>query len=259
MKRVYLPLLVLIVLGLTSEQAPAHFNMLLLDKPSAKIGDEVTVTYQWGHPFEHQLFDAPKPESVFVYFPDGKKADMSKSLKKTDLPGSEGKRVSAFLLAFKPEQRGDYVFVLKTPPIWMAEEKEYWQDAVKVVLHVRTQKGWDACAYDALEIKPLTRPYGLQAGMAFQAAVHGPDKKGREGLLVEIERYNAKPPNNLPPDEQITRTAKTDGNGVVTCTLTDPGWWCIAAAVDGDSKERQGKKYPLRQRVIHWVFVDEKP
>ena len=47
--------------------------------------------------------------------------------------------------------------------------------------------------------------------------------------LVEIERYNAVVPKELPPDEQITRTAKTDPNGIFTCTLTEPGWWCLAA------------------------------
>ena len=29
-----------------------------------KKGEAVTVLYQWGHPFEHQLFDAPSPGSA---------------------------------------------------------------------------------------------------------------------------------------------------------------------------------------------------
>jgi cobalt/nickel transport protein len=259
MTRPYVPLLAVALLCLSKEPAAAHFNMLLLDKASMKKGDEVTLTYQWGHPYEHQLFDAPKPENLLVLAPDGKKTDLTKNLTKVDLAGNDNKAVSAYRVVFKAEQRGDYVFVLKTPPIWMEEEKEYLQDTVKVVLHVQTQKGWDSCGHEGLEIKPLTRPYGLQAGMVFQAEVRGPDKKGIEGLLVEVERYNPKPPSILPPDEQITRSAKTDASGVFTCTLTDPGWWCIAAAREGVSMERQGKKYPLRQRAIHWVFVDEKP
>ena len=62
----------------------------------------------------------------------------------------------------------------------------------------------------------------------------------------------------MPADEHITRTAKTDPNGVVTCTLTEPGWWCITAQRDGGKKERDGKSYPVKQRATMWVFVDEK-
>ena len=36
----------------------AHYNMLLPSSSWAKKGEVVTFTYQWGHPFEHQLFDA---------------------------------------------------------------------------------------------------------------------------------------------------------------------------------------------------------
>ncbi len=43
------------------------------------------------------------------------------------------------------------------------------------------------------------------------------------------------------------RTAKTDPNGVVTATLTDPGWWCLAAASDAGIKDHDGKSYPVRR------------
>ncbi len=50
----------------------------------------------------------------------------------------------------------------------MEEEQEFLEDSIKVVVHVQAQKGWDASAGDAIEIMPLTRPYGLQPGMVFQ-------------------------------------------------------------------------------------------
>ena len=167
------------------------------------------------------------------------------------------KKVKGYRLRFTPAARGDYVFLLQTPPIWMDEEKEFYQDTVKVVLHVQAQKGWDAALASGFELVPLTRPYGLQPGMVFQAQalVEG---KPLPGSLVEIEHYNAVAPKQLPPDEQITRTAKTDPNGVVTCTLTEPGWWCITAQRDGGKKEHNGKAYPVRQRATLWVHVDAK-
>jgi uncharacterized GH25 family protein len=254
-----------LLLGLGATPAPAHYNMLLPQSAFAKKGEAVTFTYQWGHPFEHQLFDAPAPTSVVVLRPDGKKADLTKTLEKTTRPAAEGKKAVAYQFRYTPEERGDYVFVLQTPPIWMEEDGEYLQDTVKVVLHVQAQKGWESDALSDLELVPLTRPYGLLPGMVFQAKVHErqpsfglPALRPVAGNLVEIERYNAAPPKELPADELITRTARTDPNGVVTTTLTDPGWWCLTTARDAGTKEREGKARPLRQRSTLWVFVEEK-
>jgi cobalt/nickel transport protein len=248
------------VLGLASA-APAHFNMLLPQASSAKKGEPVTLTYQWGHPFEHQLFDAPAPEEVAVRTPDGKRIDLTQSLEKVTVASGD-KKATAYRLKFTPEERGDYVFVLRTPAIWMEEDGEYLQDLVKVVLHVQQQNGWDRRDRPDFEFVPLTRPYGLRPGTVFQARVtqgEGAEHRAFADKLVEIERYNAAPPKELPPDEQITHTAKTDPNGVVTATLSDAGWWCLTAARPGGMMEREGKKVPLRQRSTLWVYVDEKP
>src|SRR6266849_5616998 len=86
------------VLGVASA-ASAHFNMLLPQSASAKKGEPVTLTYQWGHPFEHQLFDAPAPEELAVRTPDGKRLDLTKSLEKVALPGGD-KKVTAYRLKF---------------------------------------------------------------------------------------------------------------------------------------------------------------
>jgi len=237
----------------------AHYNMLLPQTASVGRNEPVALLYQWGHPFEHQLFDAPAPRRVVVRHPDGKKTDLTRMLEKTTLPAPCGHQVTVYRLSFKPEERGDFLFTLATPPIWMPEEEEFFQDTVKVVLHVQVQKGWDAAAGQAFEIVPLTRPYGLEPGMVFQAQVFGQGgDKPIAGTLVEIEHYHATSPKDLPPDEQITRTAKTDANGVVTCTLTDPGWWCLTAQRDGGKREHEGKSFAVKQRTTLWVFVDER-
>lgn len=252
----------LAIVGLSMGSARAHYNMLLPEKHSVKRGEAVTLLYQWGHPFEHQLFDAPAPEKVSFLSPDGKITDLTKSMEKVIAVPAGAKQVTAYRLHFTAEQRGDYVFILNSVPIWMPEEQVFFQDTVKVVLHVQAQKGWDAAAEVPFQLTPLTRPYGLQPGMIFQAEVHQRPMPRRPGetanLLVESEHYNASAPPVLPPDEQITRTSKTDPNGVVTCTLTEPGWWCITAQRDGGTREREGKVYPVRQRATFWVFVDEK-
>jgi len=240
--------------------------MLLPQSASAKKGEALLVTYQWGHPFEHQLFDAPHPQSLIVLAPDGKKTELTDKLEKTTRKAG-AKEVTAYQLRLTPQQRGDYVFVLQTPLIWMEEESEFLQDTVKVVLHVQAQKGWDAKSRDDFEFVPLTRPYGLRPGMVFQAEIYDMSKRTKNMLesarapladrLVEVEHYNAAPPKELPPDEHITRTVKTDPNGIVTTTLTEPGWWCLTTVHAKRLREKDGKMYPIRERSTLWVFVDE--
>ena len=245
--------------------AAAHFNMLLPQSATAKKGEAATLTYQWGHPYEHQLFDAPRPLNVTVLGPDSKKADLTGGLEEVSLDAGKDRKVKGYRLRFTPAARGDYVFLLQAPPIWMEEEKEFYQDTVKVVLHVQAQKNWDAAVASEYEFLPLTRPYGLQPGMVFQAQLRGrevervPPFTAQPDRLVEVERYNPTAPAELPPDEQITRTAKTGPLGVVTASLPEAGWWCLTASRRAGRRDHEGKAYPLRQRTTFWVFVDEKP
>jgi cobalt/nickel transport protein len=267
-----------VLLAALAPASPAHFHMLLPQTPSTKKGEAVAFTYQWGHPFEHQLFDAQPPSSLTVLAPDGKKADLTGSVRKATRRAGD-KDVTVYEFGYTPELRGDYLFVAVSPPVWM-EDGEFLQDLVKVVLHVQAQKGWDAALREDFEMVPLTRPYGLLPGMVFQAQVLGKEKprpnrrpaaaaraelvrtsplEAWGGALVEVERYNARPPAKLPPDEFITRTVRTDPNGVVTTTLTEAGWWCLAAARSGGTRQHEGKTVPVRQRCILWVFVSEGP
>jgi uncharacterized GH25 family protein len=251
-------------LGWSVAPAAAHYNMLLPHAAAAKKGEAVAFTYQWGHPFEHQLFDAPQPQSVTVRAPDGKQTDLTRTLEKVALRAGKDHKVVGYRFRFTPAARGDYVFRLRTPPIWMEEDGEFLEDTVKVVLHVQAQKGWDAAIDPDFEFRPLTRPYGLEPGLVFQARIGRTstrppgDLEPLAGALVEIEHYHATAPKELPPDEQMTRTARTDPGGVVTATLTDPGWWCLTASRQAGTRKRGDKDYPVRQRSTFWVFVAEK-
>ena len=246
----------------------AHYNMLMPDKAWANKGEKVTFTYQFGHPFEHELFDAPEPKAVIVILPDGKTQKIEK-LTKIELKGADGKKATGYNFVYEPATRGDYTFVLQTPPIWMEESKEFWQDTVKVVLHVQTQKNWDADptidVLNRLKVVPLTRPYGLFPGMVVQGRVHltaEPDKAepAFPGKMIEIERYPSHPVKNPPPDELITFKTKTDPNGIFTFAFPDAGWWSMTAAWQKkDRKWNDGaNEGPLRERATLWIHVDEK-
>ena len=256
-----------------SPHAAGHYHILLPDKPTANREEAVTFSYFFGHPFEHQLFAAQRPAAVTVITPDGRQAEQLTRLERVEVPGADGKKVAAYRWKYTPAQRGDHVVVARCEAVWMAEEQEFLQDTVKVVLHVQTQNGWDNALGSGLELVPLTRPYGLRAGMVFQAHVLGPPSLRPDGpvtttplsdktqqplprTLVEVERYNPAPPQALPPDEHITRTVKTDPNGVATVSLSEPGWWALTAVCDGGTRERDGKRYPVKVRSTLWVYVD---
>lgn len=248
--------LAIVLSGMAPSLVRAHFNMLLPQSASARVGESTTLLYQWGHPFEHQLFDAPQPKELVALSPSGKRIDLTRSLTAIKVPSEEGKQVTAYQLRFTPEERGDYLFTLLTPPIWMEEDREFLQDTVKVTLHVQAQNGWDRAAGSINELVPLTRPYALQPGMVVRAQALSKGNPSA-GALVEIERYQSTARKDLPPDEFRTYTAKTDAGGIVTCTLPDPGWWCLTAHGEKAKLEREGKPFPLRQRTTLWLFVDE--
>jgi uncharacterized GH25 family protein len=148
----------------------------------------------------------------------------------------------------------------------MADEKHFYHDTCRLVIHVDTQKGWDQGLGESreLSIAPLTRPYGLRPGMVFQVRVRAAGAGITTSHLVEIERYNATAPKALPPDEHITFAVKTDSGGVATCTLPDPGWWAVTAIrkfgpkQEPATKDHDGKEYPVVDRATLWVPVDDK-
>lgn len=242
----------------------AHYNMLLPDKPWAQKDEKVVFTYQFGHPFEHELFDAPKPASLMVHLPGGKleKIDVDKTLTKIEVPGADGKKVAAWRFDYTPTERGDHVFLMRTARI-KHDEGKFLEDTVKVVLHVQTQKGWDwgstKLGIDkGADIVAYTRPYGFLAGMVFRGKVNcfpvdEPLQKTPWSFLpVEIEMYNAKPSKRLPPDELITFQTKTDRDGFFVTSLPEPGWWSMTAIRRSD-----GETDVIRRATL-WVHVDEK-
>lgn len=252
--------LALSVLLLANTASFAHYNMLFPDKPWANKEEKVTFTYQFGHPFEHELSDAPRPEEIVVLGPKGKieRLDVKKLLTPIMKDGADGKKVTAWQFPYTPPQRGDFYVALKTA-VFKHDGKQI-RDFVKVALHVQTQNGWDnldSPFHAGMDIQPYTRPYGILPGMAFKGrvAMFEPKLDGQvvkqfltfpADLPVEMEKYNLKTPKKLPPDELITFKAKLDHQGYFTASFPEPGWWGVTAV------------HPEGGRATLWVHVDEK-
>lgn len=261
-----------LALLLLASASQAHYHMLIPDKPSAKKGEEVSVICQFGHPFESELSTMFAPQEMILIGPGGKRTDVTKNLEKVSLKGIKGK-VDGYRLKFTPDQRGDYVIEMTSAPTALPDTKETIQDSVRVVVHVQAQKGWDRESSEGFWGMPMTRPYGLLPNAVFQAkyaVTHERrakgEREGKEGrepwpvsnILVEVERYNPTPPKELPADEFITRTMKTDFYGVVTTNLPEAGWWCLTATRRAAAKANiDGKGVEVTRRATLWVYVDK--
>lgn len=216
--------------------ANAHFTMVFPDKtlrPTADdfmvdLGETKTLWILWGHPYEHIIFDCPKP-AIWVRGPEGKTEKLSPH--KITV---EGKRV--WEVSFTAEKRGDYIVYVDL----QAKEHETF-DHLKTIIHCDGEvwKGWNASTGQKAEIIPYTRPYGLEEGFVFsgRAIYKGKVMKDR---IVEIEKYHPKniaekivaeaekkfQPN---PSCMYTRVTTTNNNGEFCFTLDESGIWYIAA------------------------------
>lgn len=243
-------LLFLIIAGAAS----AHFTMILPNKSlnptaddfMADLGEEKTLWILWGHPYEHILFDCPRPD-VFVRGPEGSTKQLPLTEKKI-----EGKR--AWEASFRAVERGDYVIYAN-----VKAEEHQTLDHVKTIIHCDGEvwRGWDAMVGQKLEILPYTRPYGLEEGFVFSGkALH--EGKAMVNSTVEIEKYypedvaervvaEAEEKFQPNPSCMYTRVVSTNEDGEFCFTLDEPGIWYIGAY----GPEKDG----MEQRAVIQVAV----
>ncbi len=259
-------LLAVVAVLLSCGTALGHFHTFWPDSPNCygRLGEKITYQYFWGHPYEMVLFDAEEP-TLYVVTPDGGKETIVPAPVEMKDPETGGMR-RAFAFAYTPESLGDCWIVLEAPAYAIEEEDEAVQDYVKQCIHVMAEQGWDRPVGLPIELVPLTRPYGLEAGFAFtaQALLDG---KPLAGATVEIEKFNGfhVGEDALPEDQfgtedvpMITRVAKTDAHGYVTYTLDEPGWWMISVSSESGTVTAGGKEYPRVLRGGLWVHVGDR-
>ena len=103
------------------------------------------------------------------------------------------------------------------------------------------------------EIVPLSKPFGLYAGNAFQGIVklYGKPVPYAE---VEVEYYNIGKKMTAPTDYMITQTIKADQNGVFIYAAPVAGWWGFADLNTSDEKlVHDGEKKDIELGVVLWV------
>jgi len=182
----------------------AHFNFPLPEEWSMDKTEDNNIQLIWGHPYEGIYFDAPGINDAKVLKPDGTKDDLSPE--EITVEGAEGE-VKAWEVSFKPDDKGDYIVYADFDTLVVEEEDVAWEDHVKAIIHYKTSEGWDQSTGQIIEIMPLTRPYGLEAGFIFTGQLLY-DGQPLGGAPVEIEKYypvGVVTEDNLPDEPMVTR------------------------------------------------------
>ncbi len=167
------------------------------------------------------------------------------------------KRVSgrtAYTASYKIKRPGNYMFYLEPAPYWEpAEEKNIIHYTKVCVNAMGWDEGWEDLVGLPVEIKPLTRPYGLWTGNIFQGVVLK-DGKPVPGAEVEVEYNNIGGKVKPPSDPFVTQVVKADGNGVFTYAMPKAGWWSFAALIEGPkSRNPEGKAVDTELGALIWV------
>ncbi len=224
---------------LWTASAPCHFPVLTLEQNEIQLGSPGHIHLRYGHPFEAEWENCPKPLSLMAQTPEGTSIPLD--LKKVE--ATIGARtIVSFRAQYVPTTRGDHKIVATLAPKKTQGDQTPVQEIASTWLHVQQEKGWDK-KNDGWT--SMTRPYGLFPGMVFQARLPKP-------ASFEFELLNERPPAPLPKPSLITFAAKTDAQGIATLSLPKPGWWALAAGQE--SIDSNGK--PLRFVHVLWLKLD---
>ncbi|MCB2227028.1 MAG: DUF4198 domain-containing protein [Desulfarculaceae bacterium] len=243
--------LCLALLCLAASPALAHFGMIIPDKNLVGKSDPkvVSAKLMFWHPMEDVGMSLAKPRAGVLL--DGKKTDLSDSLKPLSLGGKQ-----AWSLSLPIRRPGDYILYMTPQPYWEpAEDCFIIHHAKTVVDALGAEEGWDRPVGTKIEIIPLTRPYGLYAGNSFTGKVI---YKGKPlaGAMVEVEAYSPGGKRRAPAPAYITQVVNTDQNGVFTYTMPWGGWWGFAALVTDDAKlKKDGKDKDVELGGVLWLYA----
>ena len=240
----------LVSLTFAAQPAGAHFQEII---PSTDIvaveGDRsVTLDLVFTHPMEGgPTMDMGQPVQ-FGVLAAGKKTDLRSALAKKTVDGK-----AAFQASHRFKEPGDYIFYVEPTPYWEAAEKKYILHYAKAVVDFGSGEGWDAAVGFPIEIRPLTRPYGVWTGNLFRGLVTL-NGKPLPFAEVEIEWVNDGTVK-APSDPFVTQIVKTDAGGVFAYAMPRVGWWAFNALTDQGKpmKGPDGKPAPVEIGGTIWV------
>jgi cobalt/nickel transport protein len=230
--------------------ASAHFGMII-PSDSMVDGDDgrsVSLQVSFSHPFEATGMDLVRPE-VFAVVNDGQSRDLLEALQPAEVMGGDG-----FTVEHALERPGAHVFHMTPEPYWELTEDVFIVHYTKTyVAAFGDDTGWDAEVGLPTEITPLSKPFGLWAGNAFQGVVKV-DGAPVPFAEVEVEHWSEDGPVSAPSELMITQTIKADADGVFTYAAPVPGWWGFAALTTSEeTMPHEGENKAIELGAVIWV------
>ncbi len=246
--------LVMIGFFLFSPQVSAHFVELTADKNFLDPGRDKNVSLKMAftHPFENGPLMMMKRPKEFGCLHKGVKKDLTNVLE-----SQEGFEDLIWVNSQKLDRIGDYVFYVKPQPYFEPAENKFIVHYTKTVISNGGGDGWDAMVGFPVEIRPLTRPYGVWTHNLFRGVVY---KDGKPVPFAEIEVEHKKQSGlKAPNDSYITQVIKADSQGVFAYAIPKAGWWGFAALIEDDEtmKGPDNTDYSVEKGALIWIKADD--
>ncbi len=241
-----------LTLLLAATLASAHYPFLIGDRSPdmGKRGGIINLTYGLGELHEDVFVDTRKPDWVRGYTFDGGTFDLTDKLQK---------KGNVSNIKYRSRRVGDTWIVAHVPMTWSKHDSTFTETTVRTVIHQGLSRGWETPLGLPLEIVPLNQPYGLLPGDSFRMELLH-EGKPLVGAKIYAEKYYEKPLQKPYPSEALlTRTSRTDRNGIANINLHSAGWWVLFTVHELDDMEKDGQSGIATLQDAVWVYVDEKP
>ncbi|MDT8389066.1 MAG: DUF4198 domain-containing protein [Lentisphaeria bacterium] len=237
--------------------ARGHFQTLL---PSTDLAGQeartIDLDIQFTHPMEGgPVMDMGAPARFGVVL-NGKTKDLTSDLIMRRLNG-----MRAFSASYTVKTPGDHLFFIEPAPYWEPAEGKWIIHYTKVIVNAfGAEDGWDQPIGLPVEIRPLTRPYGLWTGNLFRGVVLQ-DGQPVPFAEIEVEYWNPQGDVEIPGDAFITQVIRADANGLFAYAMPRAGWWAFAALIEGGARPApDGSPAGVELGGLIWVHcVDMRP
>ncbi|WP_029006936.1 DUF4198 domain-containing protein [Azospirillum halopraeferens] len=216
-------------LALGGAAADAHFLELI---PSTEIvpveGDRaVTLDLTFTHPMEGGPAMNLVPPVRFGVLSGDTHGDLRGALTARDADGK-----TAYTATHRFAAPGAYVFYVEPAPYWEEAEKVHIVHYTKTVVDVGGGEDWDALVGFPVEIRPLSRPYGLWTGNLFRGLAL---KDGQPLPFADVEiEWKNDGSVTAPSDPFITQVVRTGPDGVFAYAMPRAGWWGFNVLAEAD-------------------------
>lgn len=241
-----------IVLLLGATVASAHYPFMIAGRSPdmGHRGGLLNLTYGLGELHEDLFVEARKPDWVRGYTFDGGTFDLTDKLEKNG-------KVST--IKYRSRRIGDTWIVAHVPMTWSKHDSTFTETTVRTVIHQGLSRGWETPLGLPLEIVPLNQPYGLLPGDSFRMELLH-DGEPLVGAKIYAEKYYEKPLQKPYPSESLlTRTSRTDANGIANINFHSAGWWVLFVLHELDEMEKDGQSGVATLQDAVWVYVDAMP